>query len=67
MELLSALRTQLDFYFSKENLATDAFLVSNMNADRCVPIDVIIEFKRVQQLTQDRDVLLEASKQCKNC
>lgn len=31
-ELKLAIKRQVEFYFSKANLATDAFLVSNMNS-----------------------------------
>ena len=67
MELLDLLRHQLDFYFSKENLAVDAFLVNQMNIDKMVPIDVIVSFKRVQQLTNDTHDIIDAVKLCKNC
>ncbi len=41
--LLEALRRQVEFYFSKENLATDQYLVSQMNAQHFVPISTILE------------------------
>ena len=52
--LLDALANQLEFYFSKDNLAQDAYLVSQMNAEKYVNVDVIAGFKRVQGLTEDR-------------
>jgi len=66
--LISALRTQLDFYFSRANLATDAFLLAQMNAhpNRSVPVDVICGFRKIQQLTTDKSTVLEAMKGCKN-
>lgn len=39
--LSSALCTQIEFYFSKENLARDPYLVSQMDAQLFVPISVI--------------------------
>lgn len=35
-ELKQAIKRQVEFYFSKSNLATDAFLVSNMNSQMYV-------------------------------
>lgn len=35
-ELKQAIKRQVEFYFSKTNLATDAFLVSNMNSQMYV-------------------------------
>jgi hypothetical protein len=38
-----------------------------MNAQKYVAIEVIAAFKRVKQLTEDRAVIVEAVRQCKNC
>lgn len=35
-ELKEAIKRQVEFYFSKTNLATDAFLVSHMNSQMYV-------------------------------
>lgn len=35
-ELKTAIKRQVEFYFSKANLATDAFLVSQMNSQMYV-------------------------------
>ena len=66
-ELLEAVRRQVEFYFSPENLegtATgkpDLFLRSKMEAEGgWVPVMVIASFRRVQMLTPDPTVLLEA-------
>src|SRR3546814_19247750 len=44
-ELLAAIRRQVEYYSSKENLQSDAFLVSNMDATMSVPINVVIKVK----------------------
>jgi hypothetical protein len=45
--LLDALKKQVEFYFSKDNLATDAYLVSQMNGSHFVPISTILEVRGV--------------------
>lgn len=60
-ELLVAVRKQVEYYFSRANLASDAFLVSQMDAQMFVPLDVIAGFNGVQKLTKEIPVLLEAA------
>ena len=43
--LLEALKKQVEFYFSKENLANDTYLVSQMNSQHYVPISTILEVR----------------------
>lgn len=66
--LQDALRTQLEFYFSKANLSTDSYLLSQMNAhpSRSVPVDVICGFRKIQSLSTNKDEIIAAMKQCKN-
>lgn len=64
--LNAALIQQLEFYFSKENLAQDAYLVSQMDAQQFVPVSIIANFKRVMALSTDSKVVVEAMKQCSN-
>lgn len=59
-ELLSAIRKQIEYYFSRENLANDAYLVSQMNKDMFVPLTVISGFKQIRKLTTDADIILQA-------
>ena len=40
--LTAAIKEQVEFYFSKQNVSSDAFLVSQMNAQRFVPISVVV-------------------------
>ena len=35
-ELKEAIKRQVEFYFSRTNLANDAYLVSHMNSQTCV-------------------------------
>ncbi len=41
--LIDAVRKQIEYYFSKENLLNDAFLVSQMDANSTVPIAVVMK------------------------
>lgn len=44
-QLEEAIIKQVDYYFSRQNLATDAYLVSQMDAEMWVPISIIAGFK----------------------
>lgn len=46
-ELLKRLRLQLEYYFRRENLSTDAYLLSQMDSDTYVPIVTIAKFNQV--------------------
>ncbi|CAE7259159.1 Larp4B [Symbiodinium sp. KB8] len=59
-ELLASVRTQIEHYFSKENLTQDQFLVSQMNAQFFVPLRVVADFARVRAMTTDLDVIRDA-------
>lgn len=56
--LKSALTKQLEYYFSKENLLVDKYLLSQMNPDMFVPIKTIAGFKMVTNLTTDLDLVV---------
>ena len=53
---------QVEYYFSRENLYQDAFLVSKMDAAHFVEVSVIAGFKMVKQLTSDHTLILESVK-----
>ncbi|KAE8888995.1 hypothetical protein PF005_g3262 [Phytophthora fragariae] len=59
-ELQQAIKRQVEFYFSRANLANDAYLVSQMNSQMYVPVDVIVNFSKIKQLTDDAALLVEA-------
>lgn len=42
-ELINKVRSQIKYYFSKENLQQDAFLMSQMDSNMSVPISVIMQ------------------------
>ena len=41
--LLEKVKAQMEFYFSNENLQTDVFLMSQMDANKSVPIAVVMK------------------------
>ncbi|CAM9691157.1 unnamed protein product, partial [Discosporangium mesarthrocarpum] len=65
--LLSALKMQVEFYFSRQNLQTDGFLVSQMNAQMCVPVSVIAQFPKIQALTTDPTIIKDSVKDSSVC
>ncbi|KAI8541117.1 hypothetical protein RHMOL_Rhmol08G0037500 [Rhododendron molle] len=52
--------TQINYYFSNENLISDTFLRRNMDEDGWVPIKLIAGFKKVMVLTNDIPLILDA-------
>jgi len=66
-ELLGALQKQVESYFSRQNLSADHFLVSKMNAQMYVPVSIILQLKRVKELTSDAGVLTKAVASSKVC
>lgn len=56
-ELIEAVRKQIEYYFSKENLQNDPFLTSQMDANMSVPIAVVMKFAKLKALTQDEDLV----------
>ena len=52
-QLKSMLMHQLEYYFSRENLAHDSYLMSQMDPDQFVPIGIIANFNQIKKLTND--------------
>jgi len=65
-DLLVALKQQVEFYFSPQNLPTDVYLRSQMNSRHFCKIDTIASFNKVKALTDDKTLLLQAIKQSKS-
>lgn len=53
LELKAALQRQLEYYFSRENLVHDQYLLSQMDPDQFVPIWTIANFNQIKRLTTD--------------
>ena len=60
LDTLSKIRQQVEFYFSKENLAKDTYLVSKMNSMLFVPVSEIAQFKHLLRLTSDINTIIKA-------
>lgn len=56
-DLIDAVKKQIEYYFSKENLQQDAYLNSQMDANMSVPISVVMKFAKLKALTQDEGIV----------
>jgi hypothetical protein len=57
---MAAIKTQVLYYFSQENLQKDTFLVSQMDSDMFVPLKVVAQFPKVRALGANVDVIVSA-------
>ncbi|GFR40100.1 hypothetical protein Agub_g652 [Astrephomene gubernaculifera] len=55
-----AVRKQIDYYFSVENLCKDIFLRSKMDDNGWIPLAVVANFNRVRILTLDWTLIVDA-------
>jgi hypothetical protein len=52
------LKTQLEYYFSTENLNHDKYLLTQMDRDQWVPISVVAGFNQVKKMTHRLDLVV---------
>ncbi|KAK5100508.1 hypothetical protein LTS08_005259 [Lithohypha guttulata] len=68
--LISMVITQLEYYFSLDNLCKDMFLRKNMDSQGYVPLRVLGEFRRIKSLlgesTSSHEHLRHMAQQCRN-
>ena len=64
--LLAMVHSQLEYYFSIDNLCKDMFLRQNMDSQGYVLLSVIAGFKRIKALTEDMDMLRHVCGQLKS-
>ncbi len=57
---IEAVRKQIEYYFSKENLQSDVYLTSQMDAQMSVPISIVMKFAKLKALTQDEATVRKA-------
>ncbi|KAI4325414.1 hypothetical protein MLD38_030817 [Melastoma candidum] len=55
----SRILSQIDYYFSNENLVKDTFLRQNMDEQGWVPISLIARFNKISQLTDNVQIILD--------
>ncbi|GIL45714.1 hypothetical protein Vafri_2882 [Volvox africanus] len=58
--LAEAVRKQIDYYFSVDNLCKDIFLRSKMDDNGWIPLAVVANFNRVRILTLDWTLIVDA-------
>lgn len=61
-ELKDAIRKQVEWYLSRQNLSTDVYLVSHMDDQKYVSLELLAGFKMLKQLTTDLDLIRESIK-----
>ncbi|CAF0816391.1 unnamed protein product, partial [Didymodactylos carnosus] len=63
-QIRQPLRQQLEYYFSRENMANDYYLQSQMDpVDKYVPISTIANFKLIKKLTTDTQLVTDILKE----
>ncbi|XP_057809273.1 la-related protein 1B-like [Salvia miltiorrhiza] len=58
--LLNKILNQIDYYFSNENLVTDTYLRSMMDGEGWVSVKEIARFQKVEQMTDNIHLILDA-------
>ena len=56
----AAIIKQVEYYFSRENLAKDSYLLSHMGPDGNVSLRLIAGFNLVRQLSEDYEFVVNA-------
>lgn len=58
--LIDYVKKQIEYYFSSENLERDFFFRRKMDAEGYIPISLIASFPRLQALTTDGNLVIDA-------
>ncbi|XP_073052223.1 la-related protein 1C-like [Primulina eburnea] len=58
--LPSKIVNQIDYYFCDDNLVKDTYLRQKMDVDGWVPINLIANFKKIRELTDNVQLILDA-------
>ncbi|XP_052899598.1 la-related protein 1 [Anopheles moucheti] len=62
LSIKECIKKQIEYYFSEENLNRDFYLRRKMDPEGFLPVTLIASFHRVQALTDDIDMIIEAIK-----
>lgn len=65
-QLKLMLSNQLEYYFSRENLANDTYLLSQMDNDQFVPIWTIANFNQIKRMTNDIKLITDVLRESPN-
>ncbi|XP_075750256.1 uncharacterized protein LOC142815450 isoform X3 [Rhipicephalus microplus] len=65
-DLRRMLMQQLEYYFSRENLANDTYLLSQMDSDQYVPIGTVANFNQIKKLTKDLSLIVDVLRESPN-
>ncbi|KAK9765094.1 hypothetical protein K7432_006849 [Basidiobolus ranarum] len=58
--LMVKLKSQIEYYFSIENLCRDVYFRNNMDSEGYVPISLLAGFNRIKALTEDEKLVHDA-------
>merc|ERR1719181_1308022 len=58
--LIGQVQKQIEYYFGMENLLKDVYLRKHMTDEGWVPIPLLAGFRRIQTMTTDLTIMLEA-------
>ncbi|CAL4116882.1 unnamed protein product [Meganyctiphanes norvegica] len=54
---------QVEFFFSRENLSNDPYLISQMDSDQYVPVFILAGCSQFKSITKDHSIIVEALKE----
>lgn len=63
MRLLMTLKSQIEYYFSVENLCRDVYLRMNMDTNGWLPLGILANFSRIRSLTLDAGLIVQSLKE----
>ncbi|XP_063852416.1 uncharacterized protein LOC135095496 isoform X2 [Scylla paramamosain] len=54
---------QVEYFFSRENLSSDPYLISQMDSDQYVPVYILANCTQFKNITKDHSIIVEALKE----
>ncbi|XP_045106976.1 LOW QUALITY PROTEIN: nascent polypeptide-associated complex subunit alpha, muscle-specific form-like [Portunus trituberculatus] len=54
---------QVEYFFSRENLSSDPYLISQMDSDQYVPVYILANCTQFKTITKDHSIIVEALKE----